>query len=155
MAQQLLKCLNEGLATRCAVPRVIMPKVARSTNRNIFLTIPTKHVDVIRGSKKSCIVMLFRSSSRKTVAPKMYGLRWFKTRFFRFSTWNSTAFCHLGPPWIRRKIATIGNHRVLVVRQDGSTWYTGGTRRMYWFRLPDLTGVIPVMRVVYQIDMGI
>ena len=25
---------------------------------------------------------------------------------------------------------------------------------MYWFHLPDLTGFIPVMRVVYQIDMG-
>ena len=25
---------------------------------------------------------------------------------------------------------------------------------MYWFHLPDLTGVIPVMRVVYKIDMG-
>ena len=25
---------------------------------------------------------------------------------------------------------------------------------MYWFHLPDLTGVIPVTRVVYQIDMG-
>ena len=117
--------------------------------------IPTKHVDGIRGSEKSWIVMLFRSSSRKTVAPKMYGLRWFKTCFFRFSTWNSTAFCHLGPPWIRRKIATIGNHRWLVVRQDGPTWYTGGTRRMYWFYLPDLTGFIPVMPVAYQIDRGI
>ena len=115
---------------------------------------PTKHVDVIRGSEKSWIVMLFRSSSRKTVAPKMYGLRWFKTCFFRFSTWNSTAFCHLRPPRIRRKIATIGNHRWLVVRQDGPTWYTGGTRRMYWFYLPDLTGFIPVMPVAYQIDRG-
>ena len=25
---------------------------------------------------------------------------------------------------------------------------------MYWFHFPDLTGVIPVMRVVHQIDMG-
>ena len=33
------------------------------------------------------------------------------------------------------------------------TCYIDGTRRMYWFHLPDLTGFIPVMRVVYQIDM--
>ena len=60
-------------------------RVSRCVARHLVLP-PTKHVDVIRGSEKSCIVMLFRSSSRKTVAPKMYGLRWFKTCFFRFST---------------------------------------------------------------------
>ena len=59
------------------------------------LYLPMKHGCLVRRSAKSSILRISRSSFFKTLAPKMYGLRWFKACFFRFSTCHSTAVCHL------------------------------------------------------------
>ena len=49
---------------------------------------------------------------------------------------------------------TIWNHRRLVPLQDGRVYITGGKGRINRFHFTDLTGLEPVIRVVYEIDGG-